>query len=129
MGFAMIGNFREFEAGPDPLGKTWRVEFIWLQTGVAIRHSDSVDVKFFISDGERKLERVVALPHPELLRLSKSRECPLTDAWCLKLAARHIARMIATGEDMEKALVTVPARELERHAAELDALFASNALS
>jgi hypothetical protein len=27
-------NFREFEAGPDPFGRTWRVKFKWLLTAI-----------------------------------------------------------------------------------------------
>ena len=39
-------NYRMFEAGPDPFGRHWQVEFRWLQTGISIRHADTVDVKF-----------------------------------------------------------------------------------
>jgi len=67
----MTRNFRDFEAGPDPFGKKWRVELVWLQTAISIRHSDSVDVKFFVSDGERTTEKVVALPHATLRELSE----------------------------------------------------------
>jgi hypothetical protein len=42
----MADNSRRFEAGPDPFGRTWQVEFRWLQTGISIRHADTVDVKF-----------------------------------------------------------------------------------
>ena len=108
-------NFRQFSAGPDPFGRTWDVEFRWLQTGISIRHSDTVDVKFFVSGGEdRKDEKVVALPHPDLLRLSAQTGHPLTDPWCLKLAALHLKQMIETDEDMEKTLVTVSYSGLER---------------
>jgi hypothetical protein len=30
----MIDNFREFELGPDPFGRTWQAHFSWLQTGI-----------------------------------------------------------------------------------------------
>ncbi len=42
----MPDNFRRFQAGPDPFGRVWEVEFRWLQTGISIRHADTVDVKF-----------------------------------------------------------------------------------
>ena len=116
----MIDNFREFEAGPDPFGNTWQVRFGWLQTATAIRHSDSVDVKFFLSNGEDKLEKVVAMTHPGLLALSEREDRPLTDPWCMKLAALHVKHMIETGGDMEKTLVTVSAEQLRRYAALLD---------
>jgi hypothetical protein len=115
----MIQNFRRFEAGPDPFGRTWQVEFRWLQTGISIRHADTVDVKFEVeTEGEPKQERVVALRHPELLALSKQTEHPLTDPWCMKLAALHLKHMIEGGEDMEKTLVTVSYPELEKYARE-----------
>ena len=71
----MPENIRRFQAGPDPFGRTWEVEFRWLQTGISIRHADTVDVKFVVwtegpEDTEEKQEKVIALPHPDLLTLS-----------------------------------------------------------
>jgi hypothetical protein len=115
----MPQNYRQFQA-TDPFGRTWKVEFRWLQTAISIRHSDSVDVKFAMSaEGEPRQERVIALLHPDLLKLSAKTGHALTDAWCLKLAACHLKRMIETAEDMEKVLVTVPPAELEQYAQEL----------
>lgn len=109
----MTENSRRFQAGPDPFGRTWQVEFRWLQTGISIRHADTVDVKFVIwTEGEERQERVIALRHPDLLDLSKSSGHPLTDPWCMKLAATHLTRMIETGEDFEKVLVTLSATDL-----------------
>lgn len=89
------------------------MEFRWLQTGISIRHADTVDVKFVIwTEGEERQERVLALRHPDLLALSGKTGHPLTDPWCLKLAAAHLRRMIESGEDMEKVLVTVSAADL-----------------
>jgi hypothetical protein len=120
----MIDNFREFEAGPDPFGRTWQAYFRWLQTGISIRHADTVDVKFGVSTGdEPSEERVIALTHPALVALSNKVGHPLTDAWCMKLAALHLQHMIQSGEDFEKTLVTVEPEEMERYARELqDAL-------
>ena len=57
----MVENFRRFQAGPDPFGRTWEVEYRWLQTGISIRHADTVDVKFRVwtdgVDGEGKEEK------------------------------------------------------------------------
>jgi len=116
----MIKNFREFDAGPDPFGKTWHVEFVWLQTAIAIRHADAVDVKFFLSDGERKIEKVIALPHAALREIARRRGRRLSDPWCSRLAALHLWHMIESGEDMEKTLVTVPPERLEELAEELE---------
>jgi len=122
----MLDNSREFHAGPDPFGRTWQVHFSWLQTGISIRHADTVDVKFGIStEGEAFDERVVALPHPTLLAVSQKVGHPLTDAWCLKLAALHLRHMLTSGEDFEKTLVTVQPAEIEQYARELQKAVAS----
>ncbi len=111
----MPANFRHFKAGPDPTGRTWQVDLMWMQTAVAIRHSDSVDVKFLLSDGDSRLERVVSMRHPDLLELSLRSGRPLTDSWCSSLAALHLARMVETGEDFEKVLVTVHPSDLAKY--------------
>ena len=115
----MPDNVRRFQAGPDPFGRTWEVEFRWLQTGISIRHADTVDVKFVVwTEGEEKdkQEKIVALPHALLLALAAKSGHALTDPWCLKLAGRHLRHMIASGEDLEKTLVTLSAADLERAA-------------
>jgi hypothetical protein len=113
----MPDNTRRFSAGPDPFGRTWEVEFRWLQTGISIRHADTVDVKFVVwTEGESKHEKVLALPHPDLLALSRETGHALTDPWCLKLAANHLVEMIETGEDLEKTLVTLSLADLRRAA-------------
>jgi hypothetical protein len=111
----MTRNFRRFQAGPDPFGRVWHVDFLWLQTAVSIRHSDSVDVKFLLTEGATRIEKVISLPHTALTGLSRSTGRPLTDAWCASLASLHIRTMIETGEDWEKGLVSVPFSRLARH--------------
>ena len=108
-------NFRHFSAGPDPFGRKWDVEYRWLQTAISIRHADTIDVKFMLTpEGEEKQEKVIALPHADLLALSSESGHPLTDAWCLKLAARHLIYMIETAEDLEKTLITLSPHDLKR---------------
>jgi hypothetical protein len=116
----MLDNFREFQAGPDPFGRMWKVHFSWLQNGISIRHANTVDVKFGISTGGDVFdERVIALPDPTLVDVSQRVGHPLTDAWCLKLAALHLQHMLTSGEDFEKTLVTVQPPEIEQYAKEL----------
>jgi hypothetical protein len=111
-------NFRQFELGPDPFGRNYQVLLKWLQTAIALRHSDSVDVKFILTadDGERT-EKTIALYHPDLLEISAKSGRKVDDPWCGRLAAIHLRHMVETGEDMEKDLVTVPRADLERYAA------------
>jgi hypothetical protein len=122
----MVQTAREFQTGPDPFGRTWHVHFKWLQTGISIRHADTVDVKFAAApEGEPFEERVIALPHPILLVVSDRVGHPLTDAWCLKIAGLHLKHMIESGEDFEKTLVTPMQEEIETYARQLqDALVA-----
>ena len=109
----MSDQYRLFEAGPDPFGRMWKVQFRWLQTGISIRHADTVDLKFFLApDDEAFEEKVIALPHPALLELSRERARKLTDPMCMRIAALHLKHMIETSEDMDKTLVTVSPQEL-----------------
>jgi len=112
-------NFRQFEVGPDPFGRTWKVEFKWLQTAISLRHSDTVDVKFVLSSDGERAEKTVAMEHTDLLALSRKTGRPMTDAWCARLAAMHLKRMVETGEDLEKDLVTVSAGDLAGYDADL----------
>jgi len=113
-------NFREFEAGPDPFGRKFQILFKWLQTAISIRHSDTVDVKFIIVDenGDRT-QKTIALPHADLQRVSREAGRPMDDPWCARIAALHLQHLIATGEDMEKDLVTVLPADLKRYASEI----------
>lgn len=109
----MNDQSRRFQAGPDPFGRMWNVQFRWLQTGISIRHADTVDVKFFATpDGGEPEEKVIALPHAALLELTSSRGRKLSDPYCLRLAAAHLRRMIETSEDVEKTLVTLTPEEI-----------------
>ncbi len=113
-------NFRQFEAGPDPFGRKYQVSLKWLQTAISLRHADTVDVKFVLDSADgASIERTIALPHPDLLRAAAETGRKMDDAWCARLAEMHLLRLVQTGEDMEKDLVTVPAADLKRYAAEL----------
>jgi len=113
-------NFRQFEAGPDPFGRKFQVYFKWLQTAISLRHADTVDVKFVLADESgSRTQKTIALPHPGLLAASRETGRKMDDPWCSRLAAMHLAHLIETGEDMEKALVTVTLADLREYAGEL----------
>src|SRR5690348_11384831 len=109
-------NFREFEAGPDPFGRTYHVLLKWMQTAISIRHSDTVDVKFVLQTGGERTQKTIAMPHVDLLRLTRETSHELTDPWCSRLAAQHLLHLIETGEDLEKDLVTVSYAQLQDYA-------------
>ncbi|HLK47539.1 MAG TPA: hypothetical protein VKT49_05360 [Bryobacteraceae bacterium] len=113
-------NFRQFEAGPDPFGRKFQILFKWLQTAISIRHADTVDVKFLIVDEDGgQTQKTIALPHATLLQVSRETGRAMDDPWCARLAAMHLQYLIATGDDMEKDLVTVLPADLRRYADEL----------
>jgi hypothetical protein len=117
----MSDQSRLFEAGPDLFGRMWKVQFRWLQTGISIRHANTVDVKFFVTpDGGETEEKIIAIPHDALLKLTEQRGKKLSDPYCMRIAAAHLRHMIETSEDMEKTLVTITPEELSRYDQQLN---------
>jgi hypothetical protein len=112
-------NFRQFELGPDPFGRKWQVSFKWLQTAISLRHSDTVDAKFVLQSEDTRVEKQIAMPHADLLELSRRTGHEMNDAWCSRLAATHLRRMVESGEDLDKDMVTPRLEELAEHAAEV----------
>jgi hypothetical protein len=111
-------NFRDFQFGPDPFGRTWHALFKYLQTGISIRHSDSVDVCFVIESGDEsdeRLAKVVVLSHPEIRGFAKRTGRVITDTWCSRMAACKLRQAIENGEDMDKEYLTVTPREIEEY--------------
>lgn len=113
-------NYREFEAGPDPFGRKFQVLFMWLQTAISLRHSDTVDVKFSLENEDAgRSQKTIALPHPDLLSVSHDLGRKMDDPWCARLAVLHLNHLVETGEDMEKDLVTVALPQLRAYAEQL----------
>ena len=113
-------NFRQFEAGPDPFGRKFQILFKWMQTAISLRHADTVDVKFILVDDQGgRTEKTIALPHADLFRVAAEAGRKVDDPWCSRLGAMHLRRLVETGEDMEKDLVTVSLAELKGYAAKL----------
>jgi hypothetical protein len=108
-------NFREFEAGPDPFGRSYRVMFKWLQTAISIRHSDTVDVQFLVDDGTRIIKRTLAMNDADLKTHAKKTARMIDDAWCSRLAALHLKYMIETAEDFDKDLVTLSPAQIAHY--------------
>ena len=110
-----MDSFREFQAGPDPFGRTFHVWFKYLQTAISIRHSDSVDVCFLLeSDGER-IEKTVVIQNADIRAYGKRTGRPVNDAWCSRLAMCKLRSVVETAEDIEKYYLPLPAREIEQY--------------
>ena len=116
----MPDNPRKLEI-TDPFGRKWTAELRWLQNAITIRHSDSVDVKWELTAGDgTKMDKVIALMHPDLLAVSKKIDRQLSDSWCIRLAGQHLAYMIETWEDAEKVIATPSREQLEALAGRIE---------
>lgn len=108
-------NFRDFQLGPDPFGRTWQALFKYLQTGISIRHSDSVDVCFVIASGDERAQKTVVLSLPGIREFSKRTGREVTDTWCSRMAACKLRQVIERGEDMDKEYLVVTPLEIEEY--------------
>lgn len=115
----VMENFREFSAGPDPFGRTWHAQFKYLQTGISIRHSDSVDVCWILDNGDEKTPKVVVIPNEDLRAFSKRTGRPISDPWCSRIALCKLKHAIETAEDLEKDYLPVTPREIEEYDAKI----------
>lgn len=109
----VMENFRDFDAGTDPFGRKWHAQFKYLQTGISIRHSDSVDVCFILDNGEEHLQKVVVIPNAGIRAYSKRTGRVVSDPWCSRIAMCKLRCAVETGEDLEKDYLPVTAREIE----------------
>ena len=111
----LMENFRDFRVGPDPFGRMAHVQFKYLQTGISIRHADSVDVCFIVElDGE-KAQKIVVLNHPQIRDFAKRTGREISDTWCSRLAACKIRQVITNGEDLDKTYLAVTPHEVEEY--------------
>ena len=108
-------NFREFEAGPDPFGRTWHIEFKWLLTAISLRHSDSVDVCFVLDNGEEKMKRVVVIPHAELRAYSEKTGRKVSDTMCSRIAALKVKEVITNAEELENEYLPLTPKEIAEY--------------
>lgn len=115
----LMENFRDFTAGADPFGRTWHANFKYLQTGISIRHSDSVDVCFILDSGEEHLRKVVVMQNADLRAYSKRTGRPIDDPLCSRIALCKLKHAVETAEDLEKEYLPVTAREIEEYGSKI----------
>jgi hypothetical protein len=106
-------NFRDFNVGPDPFGRTWHVLFKYLQTAISIRHSDSVDVCFILETEGEKMLRTIVVPHADLRAWAQRASAKLTDSWVSRIAVCKLRNAIETGEDIDKEYLIVTPKEID----------------
>ena len=76
-------NYRDFQAQSALTRQDYHCQFVYLQTGISLRHSDTVDVKFRVN-GEGV---VVALPHTAWDKYKNRAGHALTDDLASSVAA------------------------------------------
>ncbi len=106
-------NFRDFDAGTDPFGQKWHANFKYLQTGISIRHSNSVDVCYILHSGSEQLPKIVVIPNADIRAYAARTGRTVSDAWCSRIAMCKLRYVIATAEDLEKDYLPVTPREIE----------------
>jgi len=108
----LMENFRDFHIGPDPFGRTWHALFKYLQTGISIRHSDSVDVCFVLDNGEEIMKRVVVIPHAALRAYAEKTGRKVSDTLCSRIAALKVKEVITNAEELENEYLPVTPAEI-----------------
>ena len=105
-------NFRDFEVGPDPFNRMWRAQFKYLQTGISIRHSDSVDVRYVLSTEGEQAQKTVVIGNADIRAYNARTNRPVSDAWCSRIAMCKLIDSIETAEGLDKDYLQVSAAEI-----------------
>ena len=104
-------NFEEFSTYSPLDGRNYHCRFYNLTTGIAPRHSDTVDVKFLVN-GKGV---VVALAHAGLVEFRRQTGRSLTDPDVIWIAALTLKELLEKGEWVEEPLITLsPQQTLEQ---------------
>jgi hypothetical protein len=106
-------NFRDLKLGPDPFGQTWHARFKYLQTGISIRHSDSVDVRYILENGGESTQKTIVMQNSDIRAYAARTGRPVSDAWCSRIAMCKLRYVIESAEDLEKDYLPVTAQEIE----------------
>jgi hypothetical protein len=110
---SLMENFRDFSVGPDPFGQIWHAHFKYLQTGISIRHSNSVDVCYILENGSERIHKTAVMQNADLRAYAARTGRIMSDSWCSRLAMCKLRYIIETAEDLEKDYLPVTAHEIE----------------
>jgi hypothetical protein len=98
---AMSTFVGEFEVTSKLTGKVYRCKFSHMWNGIATRHADTIDTKFFV-DGEA---HVVGLAHPAFVAFRERTGRDLTDRESSFIAAEYLRKRLE--EEDERPLYDV----------------------
>jgi hypothetical protein len=104
-----------FEVAAKALAEPVRVRFVHLLSGIATRHSDSIDCIF--RAGGQKV--TVAISCATLTELREREHRPLSDQQLAEIAALHLRRTLERGYDATQAGLFLEGKELRELAREL----------
>jgi hypothetical protein len=90
-------NYRDFHTQSVLTGQDYHCLFVYLQTAISLRHSDTVDVKFRVNG----TGIVVALPHTAWAVYQQKAGRPLSDARATEVAAGILKEGLERGDDIE----------------------------
>ena len=90
-------DYRHFEVRSRLNNQIYRCHFVYLQTAISLRHSDTVDVKFLVNG----TGVVVALPHTAWVEYQNKTGRPLTDELAAQVAAALLREALERGDDIE----------------------------
>lgn len=105
---AMSQFIGAFEVTSKLTGQTYQCRFSHMWNGIATRHSDTIDTKFFV-DGEA---HVVGLAHTAFVKFREKAKRELTDRECSFVAAEYLRERLE--EDDLRPLYDVPESEVLR---------------
>ena len=95
-------EYRNFECVSQADGTRYHCSFIFLQTAISLRHSDTVDVRYLVN-GKRI---TVALPHVAFSQYKQRAGRDLTDEEAGSIAAQSLKDVLEKGGEVED--LTVP---------------------
>ena len=90
-------EYRKFECVSQAGGTRYHCSFIFLQTAISLRHSDTVDVRYLVN-GKRI---TVALPHVAFAEYNRRAGRDLTDEEAGAIAARYLKEVLEKGGEVE----------------------------
>lgn len=97
-----------FEVSSKVLAPSQKVRFVHLASGIATRHSDTIDA-FFLVAGHKVM---VSVPCAALTRLREDERRPLSDQQLAEIAAAHLRSTLEQGYDATLAELRMSAEEL-----------------
>ncbi len=105
---AMSQFIGAFEVTSKLSGQTYQCRFSHMWSGIATRHADTIDTKFFV-DGQA---HVVGLAHTAFVKFREKAKRDLTDRECSFVAAEYLRERLEE-EDL-RPLYDVPQSEVLR---------------